>query len=50
MEKPAYYIEEGVRRFYDKDGLVIKEEGFSKLFKISYKKDKEKINDSRKSK
>ena len=42
MDKPQYFIEEGIRRFYDEKGFCIKEEGFSKLFKISYEKDKEK--------
>ena len=50
MDKPQYFIEEGIRRFYDKKGFCIKEEGFSKLFKISYEKDKEKINDYSESK
>ena len=50
MDKPQYFIEEGIRRFYDEKGFCIKEEAYSKLFKISYEKDKEEINDCRESK
>ena len=49
MDKPQYFIEEGIRRFYDEKGFCIKEEGFSKLFRINYEKDKEEINDCRES-
>ena len=51
MEKPAYFIEEGMRRFYNENGIKIKEEAFSKLYRVRYTEEREdkKENDSRKS-
>lgn len=47
MEKPKYFIEEGVRKFYNENGTLIKEEGFNRFFRIKEKRE-EKKNDCRK--
>jgi hypothetical protein len=49
MEEAKYFIEEGIRRFYNENGTLLKEVGYSRFFKIK-KKREEKKNDSRKSK
>ncbi len=50
MDKPEYFIEEGVRRFYNKDGVCIKKEGFNRFYRVKDEVKKEEINDCRKGK
>ena len=51
MEKPAFIIEEGIRKYYDNDGKCIKQKAYNRLYKVTYKNEKEnKKDDSKESK
>ena len=47
MEKPAYYIEEGIRKFYDENNTLLKKEKFSRFYKCTYEDKKENEKDDR---
>ncbi|MBO7732575.1 MAG: hypothetical protein J6S67_08475 [Methanobrevibacter sp.] len=41
MEKAKFFIEEGIRKFYDENNTLLKEEKFSRFYKCTYEDKKE---------